>query len=93
MKFEYDKFNAWHKERERNRYIGGSSSGGSAKGSVNNVIKKNGGDRSEEVLNVKDEGVHSYEDQKMQRRQVSQKRARFAFEIPDKHYATEWDEL
>lgn len=62
-------------------------------GAVNDVIPYNGNERSDEVLEVKDEGVHSYEDQKMKRRQVSQKRARYVYELPDKHYSTEWDEL
>jgi len=72
-------------------YIGGSSSGGSsASGSLNNVINKNGNDN--EMLEVKDEGVHNYEDQRMERRRMSMKRARFEYVNPTK-YEIERDEL
>jgi len=87
-------------------YLGGSSSGGggSAQGSLNDVVPHNGNDRSEEELTVGKEETYTYadqkkdrdayEDQKMKRRGIAQKRGKFVkYQLPDETFKTEWDEL
>lgn len=104
ISYEYDRFNKYMNERAKNRYVIQPAVPGA--GARNDIVPYNGNERSDTTLQVKEESIpieeryipktnqnvyKEYDDKKMERRRVSQKRAPYVH--IDKHYATEWDEL